>query len=80
MIVSKVICDDTYSNKSSAIVGQGMFQLKEINRMEGETCSYLKWQLNVNCLQLEEFTKDVQTLREQPHTYHQGLFIGCRCL
>ena len=27
MITSKVICDDTYSNKSWLIIGQGMFQL-----------------------------------------------------
>ena len=25
------------------IVAQGMFQLQEINRMEGKTCQYLKW-------------------------------------
>lgn len=30
MIASKVICDDTYSNKSWAIVAQGMFTLREI--------------------------------------------------
>ena len=31
VIASKVICGDTYSNKSWSIVGQGMFQLREIN-------------------------------------------------
>jgi len=61
MIASKVVCDDTYSNKSWAVVGQGMFQLKEINQMEREMCGYLEWQLNVDYLQLEEFTEDVQT-------------------
>ncbi|KAG2740190.1 hypothetical protein P692DRAFT_20753865, partial [Suillus brevipes Sb2] len=30
MLASKVICDDTYSNKSWSIVAQGMFQLREI--------------------------------------------------
>ncbi|EIW54464.1 uncharacterized protein TRAVEDRAFT_52169 [Trametes versicolor FP-101664 SS1] len=35
MIASKVICDDTYSNKSWSIVGQGMFALREINQMDG---------------------------------------------
>ncbi|KZP27494.1 hypothetical protein FIBSPDRAFT_680986, partial [Athelia psychrophila] len=30
MITSKVIYDDTYSNKSWGIVGQGMFQLREV--------------------------------------------------
>lgn len=59
MIASKVVCDDTYSNKSWAVVGQGMFQLKEINQMEREMCGYLEWQLNVDYIQLEEFTDDV---------------------
>ena len=40
-IESKVICDDTYSNKSWSIVAQGMFTLWEINQMEREVCSYL---------------------------------------
>ncbi|KAJ7799455.1 hypothetical protein B0H14DRAFT_2157809, partial [Mycena olivaceomarginata] len=43
MIVSKVTCDDTYSNKSWSIVVQGMFILREINRMEREMCNYLDW-------------------------------------
>ncbi|KAG2366502.1 hypothetical protein BDR07DRAFT_1274525, partial [Suillus spraguei] len=33
MLASKVICDDTYSNKSWSIVAQGMFQLREINQI-----------------------------------------------
>ncbi len=48
MIASKVICDDTYSNKSWSIVGKGMFALREIiNQMEREMRSYLEWQLNI---------------------------------
>ncbi|KAF8263567.1 hypothetical protein EI94DRAFT_1875857 [Lactarius quietus] len=31
MLASKIICDDTYSNKSWCIVGQGLFALREIN-------------------------------------------------
>ena len=50
MLASKIICDDTYSNKSWCIVGQGMFALREINQMEREMCSYLEWQLNVGSL------------------------------
>jgi hypothetical protein len=34
LIASEVICDDTYSNKSWSIVGQGTFQLQKINQME----------------------------------------------
>jgi hypothetical protein len=41
MIASEVICDDTYSNKSWSIVGQGMLQLREINQMERMMCQYL---------------------------------------
>jgi len=48
MIASKVICDDTYSNKSWSIVAQGMFSLREINQMEREMCSYLEWELTVD--------------------------------
>ncbi|KAF7298062.1 Alternative cyclin Pcl12 [Mycena chlorophos] len=48
MIASKVICDDTYSNKSWSIVAQGMFSLREINQMEREMCSYLDWELTVD--------------------------------
>ncbi|KAG5647096.1 hypothetical protein DXG03_001467 [Asterophora parasitica] len=48
MIASKVICDDTYSNKSWAIVAQAMFSLREINQMEREMCNYLEWELSVD--------------------------------
>jgi hypothetical protein len=55
MIASKVICDDTYSNKSWSIVRQGMFQLQEVNQMEREMCQYLDWELNVKPSTLKEF-------------------------
>ncbi|TDL17017.1 hypothetical protein BD410DRAFT_886258, partial [Rickenella mellea] len=42
MIASKVVCDDTYSNKSWAVVVQGRFVLREINQMEEEMCTYLE--------------------------------------
>jgi len=48
ILASKIICDDTYSNKSWCIVGQGMFALWEINQMEQEICSYLEWQLSLH--------------------------------
>ncbi|TCD64563.1 hypothetical protein EIP91_003921 [Steccherinum ochraceum] len=60
MLASKVICDDTYSNKSWSIVGQGMFALREINQMEREMCSYLEWQLNVDPAQLADFEVKVR--------------------
>jgi len=55
MIASKVVCDDTYSNKSWAIVGQHMFTLKEINQMEREMCGYLEWLLNIDPNELKAF-------------------------
>ena len=60
MIASKVICDDTYSNKSWSIVGQGMFLLRELNQMEREMCSYLEWQLNIEPEALKEFEAKVR--------------------
>ncbi|ETW74966.1 hypothetical protein HETIRDRAFT_242837, partial [Heterobasidion irregulare TC 32-1] len=60
MIASKIICDDTYSNKSWCIVGQGMFALREINQMEREMCSYLEWQLNVEPSILRDFEAQVR--------------------
>lgn len=56
MIASKIICDDTYSNKSWCVVGQGLFSLKEINQMEREMCGYLEWVLNVPPTELETFS------------------------
>ncbi len=60
MIASKVICDDTYSNKSWSIVGQGMFALREINQMEREMRSYLEWQLNIEPHTRLEFEQKVR--------------------
>jgi hypothetical protein len=69
MIASKVICDDTYSNKSWCIVGQGMFALREINQMEREMCSYLEWQLNVEPGALKEFEAMVRRDYKGPGPY-----------
>ncbi|KAG8710066.1 hypothetical protein FRC08_017665 [Ceratobasidium sp. 394] len=55
MITSKVICDDTYSNKSWCVVGQGMFILREVNQMEREMCGYLEWVLSVKPEDLRHF-------------------------
>lgn len=69
MLASKVICDDTYSNKSWSIVGQGMFALREINQMEREMCSYLEWQLNVEPQQLRDFELKVRRDFKGPGPY-----------
>ncbi|PFH52124.1 hypothetical protein AMATHDRAFT_2374 [Amanita thiersii Skay4041] len=60
MIASKVICDDTYSNKSWAIVAQNLFTLREINQMEREMCSYLDWELTVDSETLQRFERAVR--------------------
>ena len=39
---TKVMCDNTYSNKSWSVVAHGMFNLWEINQMEREMCNYLE--------------------------------------
>jgi len=61
MIASKVVCDDTYSNKSWCVVGQAMFSLKEVNQMEREMCGYLEWQLNVPPDELDVFRKKLES-------------------
>ncbi|KAM6502521.1 hypothetical protein JOM56_002498 [Amanita muscaria] len=60
MIASKVLCDDTYSNKSWTIVAQGLFNLREINQMEREMCSYLDWELTVDNDTLSRFERIVK--------------------
>ncbi|KDQ13592.1 hypothetical protein BOTBODRAFT_33598, partial [Botryobasidium botryosum FD-172 SS1] len=60
MIASKIICDDTYSNKSWCVVGQGMFSLREINQMEREMCAYLEWVLTVPKEELEVFEAELK--------------------
>ncbi|KAJ9474630.1 PHO85 cyclin-9 [Pseudozyma hubeiensis] len=60
MIASKSSCDDTYSNKSWAIVGQGLFSLREINQMERELFGYLGYKVNVSPDDLEMFTYELE--------------------
>lgn len=55
MIASKVLCDDTYSNKSWSIVAQGLFALREVNQMEHEMVNYLDFELQVDPVTLEGF-------------------------
>ena len=56
MLSSKIICDDTYSNKS----WPSMFTLREIKQMERAMCSYVEWQLNVDPSMLRDFQHRVQ--------------------
>ncbi|WFD44263.1 hypothetical protein MPSI1_002929 [Malassezia psittaci] len=60
MLASKMICDDSYNNKSWTIVGQGLFSLAEINQMERELMNYLDMHLDVNPTELACFAEEVQ--------------------
>jgi len=66
MIASKVICDDTYSNKSWGIVAQGLFSLREINQMEREMCNYLEWELSVDNAVLTMFETKLRADFQSP--------------
>ncbi|EPQ26778.1 uncharacterized protein PFL1_05756 [Pseudozyma flocculosa PF-1] len=59
MLASKSSCDDTYSNKSWVIVGQGLFSLREINQMERELFGYLGYKVNVEPELLDAFVHDL---------------------
>lgn len=67
MLSSKVICDDTYSNKSWAIVGQGFYELRDVNLMEREMIHYLSFDLTIPGSELEQFTQTVRA------TYKRGV-------
>jgi hypothetical protein len=70
MISSKVMCDDTYSNKSWSVVAQGMFNLREINQMEREMCNYLEWELTAANPMLSTFEMAVKKdFSEQKQLY-----------
>ncbi|PWN47214.1 hypothetical protein IE53DRAFT_261704 [Violaceomyces palustris] len=65
MLASKSSCDDTYSNKSWTIVGQGLFSLREINQMERELFGYLGYKVNVEVEELDHFVKGLEEGRIQ---------------
>jgi hypothetical protein len=69
MFTSKVICDDTYSNKSWRIVAQGMFTLREVNQMEREMCNYLDWELTIDNPILSNFEEMVRRDFRGPGPY-----------
>lgn len=60
MLASKSTCDDTYSNKSWTIVGQGLFSLREVNQMERELFGYLGFKVNVENEELSEFVDGLE--------------------
>ncbi|KDN49921.1 hypothetical protein K437DRAFT_73894 [Tilletiaria anomala UBC 951] len=63
MLASKASCDDTYSNKSWTIVGQGLFSLREVNQMERELFGYLGFKVNVSNEDLTPFVASLNSGR-----------------
>ncbi|KAK4700246.1 hypothetical protein P7C70_g6004, partial [Phenoliferia sp. Uapishka_3] len=59
MLSSKISMDDTYSNKSWQVVGQGLFSLREVNQMERELFAFLGWNVVVRDEELVNWCKDV---------------------
>jgi hypothetical protein len=69
-ISSKVMCDDTYSNKSWSVVAQGMFNLRKIDPMEREMCNYLEWELTAANPMLSNFEMAInKDFRKQKPSY-----------
>ncbi|GAA5923063.1 uncharacterized protein JCM15063_003517 [Sporobolomyces koalae] len=61
MLSSKISMDDTYSNKSWQIVGQGLFELKEVNQMERELFAFLGWNVVVRDEELAAWVEEIVT-------------------
>ncbi|GAA6040387.1 hypothetical protein JCM8097_007590 [Rhodosporidiobolus ruineniae] len=59
MLSSKISMDDTYSNKSWQVVGQGLFELREVNQMERELFAFLGWNVVVRDEELEAWVQEV---------------------
>lgn len=59
MLSSKISMDDTYSNKSWQVVGQGLFELREVNQMERELFAFLGWNVVVRDEELAAWVEDV---------------------
>ncbi|GAA5907618.1 hypothetical protein JCM6882_004424 [Rhodosporidiobolus microsporus] len=59
MLSSKISMDDTYSNKSWQVVGQGLFELREVNQMERELFAFLGWNVVVRDEELESWVQEV---------------------
>ncbi|KAL1694035.1 hypothetical protein GGG16DRAFT_48096, partial [Schizophyllum commune] len=81
MITSKVMCDDTYSNKSWSVEAQGLFNPREISQMEREMCGYLDWELVVDGKILQWFEERVWRDFEQhqeSYPHYRLMEVLCR--
>lgn len=52
--------DDTYSNKSWAIVGSSYFSLREVNQMERELFAFLGWNVVASKFELDNFVSSAE--------------------
>lgn len=68
MLASKMLCDDSYNNKSWTIVGQGLFALEEVNQMERELLTYLNLHLDVPMAEIAAFAAELEMYGAPPVT------------
>ncbi|WFD34945.1 ABC-type xenobiotic transporter [Malassezia cuniculi] len=60
MLASKMVCDDSYNNKSWTIVCHGLLTLREVNQMERELLGYLALHINATPEELTEFASEFE--------------------
>lgn len=60
MLASKMVCDDSYNNKSWTVVCQNLFTLREVNQMERELLGYLDLHINATAEEISEFTSELE--------------------
>ncbi|GAA5981236.1 hypothetical protein JCM10908_004033 [Rhodotorula pacifica] len=78
MLSSKISMDDTYSNKSWQIVGQGLFELREVNQMERELFAFLGWNVVVRDEELELWVHEVVGPYEAERELARSLAIAAQ--
>ncbi|KPV78078.1 uncharacterized protein RHOBADRAFT_50591 [Rhodotorula graminis WP1] len=78
MLSSKISMDDTYSNKSWQIVGQGLFELREVNQMERELFAFLGWNVVVRDEELDGWIQDVVTPYEAERELARSLAVAAQ--
>lgn len=72
IIASKLCGDETYSTRSWCLVGQNMFQPKQVNQMERELCGYLAYNLHVTASQIADFQEAIRTDRQKAFSLWGG--------
>ncbi|GAA5972754.1 hypothetical protein JCM11641_003005 [Rhodosporidiobolus odoratus] len=78
MLSSKISMDDTYSNKSWQVVGQGLFELREVNQMERELFAFLGWNVVVRDEELEAWVAEVVAPYEAERELSRSLAVAAQ--